>query len=96
MPTTMFEPVPRTVLQYMKNYHNTLGTPQIQGQIITGNILLAAAAGDSYYVDDARPIEEDELTEEIILKLMDNLPDTTIYILLNYRTNARHIVVDWS
>jgi len=92
----MSEPVSRAVLQYMKNYRNALGTAHIQGQIITSNILLAAASGDSYYIDDPRPIDQDELTEEIILKLMDNLPDTTIYILLNYRTNARHIVVDWS
>jgi hypothetical protein len=92
----MSEPVSRADLQSMKKYRNALGTAHIQGQIITSNILLAAAAGDSHYVDDARPIEDDELTEEIILKLMDNLPDTTIYILLNYRTNERHIVVDWS
>jgi hypothetical protein len=80
----------------MKKYRNMLVTGHIQAQIVTSNILLAAAAGESHYVDEARPLEEDPLTEEIILKLMDNLPDTTIYILLNYRTNARHIAVDWS
>jgi hypothetical protein len=92
----MSEPVSRADLQSMKKYRNTLGTAHIQGQIITSNILLAAASGESHYIDDPRPIEEDELTEDIILKLMDNLPDTTIYILLNYRSGARHIVVDWS
>jgi hypothetical protein len=92
----MSEPVPRAVLQYMKKYQKILVTEHIQAQIVTANVLLAAAAGESHYVDEARPIEEDPLTEEIILKLMDNLPDTTIYVLLNYRTNDRHIVVDWS
>jgi hypothetical protein len=52
--------------------------------------------GDSNYIDEARPIEEDKLTEDVILDLMDSLADTTIYMLMNYRTNNRHIVVDWA
>ena len=92
----MSEPISRAVLQYMKNYHTALGSAQIQGQIIISNIMLAAASGESYYIDDPRSIEEDPLTEEIIMKLMENLPDSTIYVLMNHQTNARYIVVDWS
>jgi len=91
----MFEPITRTDLQDLKKYQ-ILGTAHFQGQIIVANVIVAASVGDSNYIDEARPIEEDELTENIILELMDSLPDVSIYILLNYRNGERHIVVDWA
>lgn len=91
----MFEPITRTDLQDLKKYQ-ILGTAHFQAQIIVSNIIVAASVGDSNYIDEARPIEEDELTEDIILELMDSLPDVSIYILLNYRNGERHIVVDWA
>ena len=92
---TMFEPISRTELHDIKKYQ-LLGTAHFQAQIIVANIIVAASLGHSHYIDEARPIEEDKLTEDVILDLMDSLTDTTIYMLLNYRTNNRHIVVDWS
>lgn len=91
----MFEPITRTDLHDIKKYQ-LLGTAHFQAQIIVANIIVAASVGDSNYIDEARPIEEDKLTEDVILDLMDSLADTTIYMLMNYRTNNRHIVVDWA
>jgi len=91
----MFEPISRTDLHDIKKYQ-LLGTAHFQAQIIIASIIVAASLGHSNYVDEARPIEEDEVTENIILELMNSLTDTTIYMLLNYRTNDRHIVVDWA
>jgi hypothetical protein len=91
----MFEPITRADLRDLKKYQ-VLGTAHVQSQIIIANILVTASIGHSNYVDEARPLEEDDLTENIILQLMDSLPDVIIYMLLNYRTNERHIVIDWS
>lgn len=91
----MFEPITRIDLQDLKKYQ-ILGTAHFQAQIIVASIIVAASMGDSNYIDEARPIEEDELTEDIMIELMDTLPDVVIYILLNYRTNERHIVIDWA
>ena len=71
--------------------------PQFHANLIMNNVYLHAIAGKTFLLEDVgRPQEDNELTEGVIRILLTTLSNAAIYVLVNRRTGASHIVVDWS